>query len=138
MSGSEHLIAELDRSGLRHFGLTTGAIVAGLFGIFFPWLLNAGFVLWPWLLFALLAVVGLLAPMSLQPVYRGWMRFGLVMSRFTTPLVMGLVFFLVISPVALVIKFTRKDPMKRSLSENLTSYRIETRKPPRENIERPY
>jgi hypothetical protein len=138
MSDTMHSIPELDRNGLRKFGVTTGAIVAGLFGIFFPWLLKAGFVLWPWVLFAVLAIWGLVAPMSLRPVYQGWMKFGLFMSRFTTPLIMGLVFFVVITPAALVMKIMGKDPMKRALTQDHTTYRVASSKAARESIERPY
>ena len=138
MSDATHAIPELDRSGLRQFGITTGAIVAVLFGVFFPWLLEAGFVLWPWVLCGILALMGLVAPMSLRPVYQVWMRFGLMMSRFTTPLIMGLVFFLVITPVALIIKLMGKDAMRRKLAENESTYRIESVKTARERIERPY
>jgi hypothetical protein len=138
MSNAMHDIPELDRAGLRKFGLTTGGIVAVLFGVFFPWLLKAGFVLWPWVLFALLAIMGLVAPMSLRPVYHGWMRFGLFMSRFTTPLIMGLVFFLVITPAALVMKVLGKDPMRRKPVQDQTTYRVAGQKAARESIERPY
>jgi hypothetical protein len=131
-------IPKLDRAGLRKFGITTGAIVAVLFGVFFPWLLKAGFVLWPWVLFSVLAIMGLVAPMSLRPVYQGWMRFGLFMSRFTTPLIMGLVFFLVITPTALIMKLLGKDPMKRELVQDQTTYRVASSKAAREAIERPY
>ena len=43
-------IPELDRAGLRKFGLTTGAIVALLFGLFLPWLFDFGLPRWPWML----------------------------------------------------------------------------------------
>ena len=138
MTTMTHPIPELDRQGLRKFGVTTGVIVAVLFGIFFPWLLNAGLVLWPWVLFALLALWGLAAPMSLNPVYRGWMRFGLLMSRVTTPIIMGLVFFLVITPIALCMKVVARDPMKRKLTGDDASYRVASHKAARENLERPF
>jgi hypothetical protein len=138
MGNAMHDIPELDRAGLRKFGLTTGAIVGVLFGILFPWLLEAGIVLWPWVLFALLAIMALVAPMSLGPVYHWWMRFGLFMSRFTTPLIMGLVFFLAITPMALIMKVFGKDPMKRTLAKDQTTYRVASLKTPRESLERPY
>ena len=138
MSDATHTIPELDRSGLRQFGITTGVIVAVLFGVFFPWLLEAGFVLWPWVLCGLLALMGLVAPMSLRPVYKIWMRFGLMMSRFTTPLIMGLVFFLVITPVALVMKIMGRDPMKRKLAHDQTTYRVTSSRSARERLERPF
>jgi hypothetical protein len=138
MSDTMHSIPELDRNGLRKFGVTTGAIVAGLFGIFFPWLLKAGFVLWPWVLFAVLAIWGLVAPMSLRPVYQGWMKFGLFMSRFTTPLIMGLVFFLAITPMALFMKLLARDPMQRKLEQDQETYRVASSKAARKAIERPF
>ena len=137
MSVTDHSIPELDRKGLRDFGLVTGAIVAALFGLFFPWLLERSLPLWPWALFAVLGIWGLLAPMSLRPVYRVWMRFGLLMSRVTTPLIMGIVFFLMITPMALVLKLLGKDAMARKL-DNSISYRVPSRKPPIENLKRPF
>lgn len=47
MTNAAHEIPELDRKGLRQFGLVTGGIVAGLFGLLFPWLLERALPLWP-------------------------------------------------------------------------------------------
>jgi len=134
---AEHEIPELDRKGLREFGLVTGGIVAGLFGLFFPWLLERSLPLWPWIVFGVLGVWGLIAPLSLRPVYRGWMRFGLMLSKVTTPLIMGIVFFVVITPVALILKIVGNDPMTRKFDDS-ESYRVPTKKAPTENLEKPY
>lgn len=134
---AEHEIPELDRKGLREFGLVTGGIVAGLFGLFFPWLLGRSIPLWPWIVFGVLGVWGLIAPLSLRPVYRGWMRFGLMLSKVTTPLIMGIVFFVVITPVALILKIVGNDPMARKFDDS-ESYRVPTKKAPTENLEKPY
>ena len=56
-----HEIPDLDRRGLRDFGLVTGAIFVALFGLFFPWILNVAFPTWPWVLAAVLGVWGLAA-----------------------------------------------------------------------------
>lgn len=133
-----HEIPELDRRGLRDFGLITGGIVAGLFGLFFPWLLEFAIPRWPWLVGAVLAAWALLHPASLRPVYRGWMKFGLLLSRITTPLILGIVFFLLILPIGLIMRATGHDPMARRLDPEAKSYRIATEKPPRENVERPF
>lgn len=134
---AEHEIPELDRKGLREFGLVTGGIVAGLFGLFFPWLLERSLPLWPWIVFGVLGVWGLIAPLSLRPVYRGWMRFGLMLSKVMTPLIMGIVFFVVITPVALILKIVGNDPMARKFDDS-ESYRVPTKKAPTENLEKPY
>ena len=139
-----HIIPELDRKGLRSFGVTTGAIIAVLFGLFFPWLLDRPINFlqlpgnWPWILFAVLGTWGLIAPMSLRPVYRIWMRFGLIMSSITTPLILGIVFYGVILPFGLVMKIFGKDSMARQLDDKIESYRVVSKKAPTKNLEKPF
>ena len=135
---SEHKIPELDRKGLREFGLVTGGIIAGLFGLFFPWLIERPIPRWPWVIFGVLAALALAAPLALKPVYHWWMRFGLLMSRITTPLIMGIVFYLVITPMALVMRLVGKDPMARQLREQSRSYRIESTATPPKRLEKPF
>ena len=133
-----HSIPELDARGLRQFALSTGGIVAVLFGLILPWLFDAVLPSWPWVLAAILAVWGLAAPKSLGPVYRGWMRFGLAISRVTTPLILTLVFFLVFTPAGLIMRLTGHDPMQRRLSPDAASYREPSQAAAPESIERPY
>ena len=138
MAALSHAIPDLDRKGLRQFGFTTGVIVAVLFGLFFPWLLDRAIPLWPWILCGILSVWALLAPSTLRPVYRVWMRFGLLMSRITTPLILGIVFFIVITPIAIIRGLLGKDSMARDFDETSPSYRVESRKASRTNLEKPF
>ena len=138
MSTQSHAIPELDRKGLREFGLVTGSIIGVLFGLVFPWLLERALPIWPWVVFGVLGLWALVAPSSLRPVYRGWMRFGLLLSKFTTPLIMGTLFYGVIVPVGLIMRMAKSDPMHRRLDRNVDSYRIASPKPPRENLEKPF
>ena len=134
----QHEIPELDRKGLREFGLVTGGMLASLFGLFFPWLLARPYPYWPWVLGGALALWALLAPASLKGFHRLWMRFALLLSRITTPLIMGLVFFLVITPMALIMRAMGRDSMAQRFDPNAMSYRIPARKPPRTHMERPF
>jgi hypothetical protein len=133
-----HAIPELDRKGLREFGLVTGAIVAVLFGVFFPWVLERAFPLWPWVILGVLGSWALIAPNSLRPVYRGWMRIGLLLSKITTPIVMGVIFLLIFVPVGLVLRVMKRDPLRRGFDRNLISYRIPSEQPPKSNLEKPF
>ena len=133
-----HEIPELDRDGLRSFGLTTGAIVAGLFGLLFPWLVGVGIPWWPWIVAGVLAAWALLAPTTLAPVYRQWMRLGLLLSRVTTPLVLGAVFFLVFLPAGLVMRVFGRDPLARRFDRSAASYRTPSRRPDRDSLQRPF
>ena len=131
-------IPELDRQGLRRFGLSTGAIVAGLFGLLLPWLFGAALPVWPWVVLAVLGLWALVAPDLLRPVYRAWMRLGLVMNRITLPIIMGLVFYLVLAPIGLVFRLTGRDPLRRRLAPAAASYTQAAEQPPRDNLERPF
>ncbi len=138
MAASPHVIPDLDRAGLRSFGLTTGAILAALFGLFFPWLLGNTIPLWPWVMCGTLVVWALIAPASLRPVYRVWMRFGLLMNRITTPIILSLVFYIVITPIAFIRRLLGKDSMARRLDKDIPSYRVKSRKASKDNLERPF
>jgi hypothetical protein len=50
----------------------------------------------------LLVLAGLVIPATLGPVFRGWMAFGLLLSKVTTPIFMSIVFFIVITPLGLL------------------------------------
>jgi hypothetical protein len=62
----------------------------------------------------LLLVAGALVPTLLGPVLRGWMAFAHLLSRVTTPIFMGLTFFLVMAPIGLAMRLAGKNPMIRS------------------------
>ncbi len=138
MSQSTDTIPQLDRKGLREFGLVTGALVAVLFGLFLPWLLGKALPVWPWIIAGILAAWGLIAPDSLRPVHYGWMRLALLLNRITTPVILGLVFYLVILPMGVIARLFGYDPMARKLDETKTSYRVLSRKAPRQNMEKPF
>jgi hypothetical protein len=119
----DDLFAELDPKGLRKFALTTGAIIAVLFGALFPWGLGLRYPIWPWAVAGLLALWALAAPGTLKPLYRGWMRLGLLLNAVMSRIVLGLVFYLVILPTGLVMRLGGKDPMRRRFEPEAPSYR---------------
>ena len=133
----QHTIPELNTKGLREFGLVTGGIIAVLFGLFFPWLLEINIPLWPWILAGLLAAWSLIAPASLRPIYRGWMKFGLFMSKITTPLILGIIFYLVFFPTGVIMRLFN-DPMRRKLDADLKTYRIKSREQDKKSMENPF
>lgn len=138
MSAILHSIPELDRSGLRSFGLTTGMLVAVLFGLAIPWLLGRPLPWWPWALCVTLIAWALLAPASLRHLYAAWMKFGLLMSRVTTPVVLGVTFFVVLTPVAIVRGLLGRDSLARRLDSAQVTYRVPSKQQPPQSMERPF
>ena len=134
----QHTIPELDKAGLRHFGFTTGAIVVVIFGLILPWLLNHSWPIWPWIIAAPLWVLALIYPAWLRPIYRGWMRFGLLASRVTTPLILGIVFYLTITPISFLLRLGAKDPMRRKFDADSKTYRVSSHKLETNRLEKPF
>jgi len=139
MAGNIHSIPTLDRKGYRDFGLSTGAIVVGLFGLAIPFLFELNYPRWPWYLLAILGGLALIAPMVLAPVYKYWMMFGVLMSTYImTPIIMFAVFYVVFMPVGLLMRLFGKDGMARKLDSKAESYRVVSDRPPAKNLEKPF
>jgi len=134
----KHEIEQLDNKGLRKFGLVTGAIVVVLFGILLPWIIGHGWPRWPWYIAGPLWVFALVYPRALNPIYNGWMRFGLVLGWINTRIILGIVFYILFTPISLLLAMLRKDPMRRKKEPATTSYRIPTKNQTRDHMERPY
>ena len=130
-------IPELDEKGLRKFAYTSAALVVVLFGLLIPWLFGIRPV-WPWVVAGGLALWGTVSPGSLKPVYKLWMRFGLVMNRITTPIILGLIFFVVLAPIAFFMRLFGRDTLKLNLNKESDSYRIESDLFEKNTMERPY
>ena len=131
-------IEKLDAKGYRKFGLTTGAIIIGLFGLAIPWIFSLNYPKWPWILGGGLGAWALLAPATLQPVYAGWMKFGHLINWINTRLILGILFYGVFLPIGVVMRLFGKDPMHRKLDKTLASYRVKSHHDLKDNVERPY
>ena len=131
-------IPEIDTKGLREFAIVTGGVLAVLFGLFFPWLFERAYPLWPWVVFLISACWGLLAPDTLRPIYKGWMKLALLLGKVTTPIFLSIVFFVVFFPTALIMRLLGKDPMHRKFDNTLSSYRVAPHKSDKNNLEKPF
>ncbi len=91
-------IEELGSRGLRNFGFTTGLIVVVLFGLLLPWLFSASFPVWPWLIAVSLWLLALVFPMALNPVYKGWMKFGNIAGGINSRIILSVLFYFIVFP----------------------------------------
>ena len=85
------------------------------------WLFLAGSVI--------LFVVTLACPSILGPLNRAWFKFGLLLGQVVNPLILGVVFFLVITPMAVFRRLLGKDSLHLKSNPCLESYWID-RNPP--------
>jgi len=94
-----------------------------------PLLDGATVRVWALVLAAALLAAGLFAPVLLRPFNRVWFLFGLALHKIVNPLVMGLLFFLTVTPMALILRALGKDPLHRTFDPDAASYWIK-REPP--------
>lgn len=66
---------------------------------------------------ATLYVAGAIIPGLLGPVYRGWMGMALAISKVTTPIFMGIVYFLVMTPTGLIMRVVGRRPISHPLKD---------------------
>jgi len=128
----------IDRNVLREFGLVTGGITGGLFGLLLPWLFSRPYPLWPWVICILLVSWALLLPATLGPLYRGWMKVGHLLGWINSRIILGIMFYLVILPIALLMRLAGKDTMSRRLDSEAQSYRVQSPKPSKNHLEKPF
>jgi len=100
---------------LRAFGFTFGG-VALAFGAFLLW---RGRPIAPWFLgaSALFFLVGGLAPGLLRPAFGPWMKFAEVLGSINTRLLLGLFYYVGVTPTGLLMRAAGKDPMGRTFKD---------------------
>lgn len=96
----------------RRFGLTVGTAFA-LLGAVAWWRghgLAAGIAVG---VGVALMIAALVLPTRLGPIYRFWMGLAAAMSKVTTPIVMGIVYFVVVTPIGLLRRLAGKNSVRR-------------------------
>lgn len=78
---------------------------------------------------AAFVIVALMVPRALSPLNRLWLRFGLLLHKVVSPVVMALLFFAVVTPAALIIRWIGRDPLRLTFEPTADSYWIERRPP---------
>ncbi len=137
MGSQRHRLPEPDSRALREFALLTGVAIIVLFGLVLPWMFDLNWPVWPWIIAIPLMLTGWFAPLVLRPIYSVWLQFGMLIGKITTPIIMGAVFYLVITPMGLLRNLFGDDPMARKFNDE-ASYRILSKKVTDEDVEKPF
>ena len=119
--------AEPKMGSERSFGL----VFAAVFAIISLWpLLSAEKArLWLLAIAAIFLAAAFVAPHTLAPLNRLWYRIGILLGKVVTPLVLGVLWFAVVTPVGLLMRLFGKDPLRLKREPAAKSYWIE-RSPP--------
>ena len=117
---------ELKISSNRSFGIVF-FIVFFLIAVY-PLLDNGQLRIWALIISVFFLVLGLLNSRILYPLNKLWFKFGIFLGTIISPLVMGIIFFIVVTPIGLLMRLLKKDLLKLKLNKN-KSYWIEKNEP---------
>ncbi len=117
-----------DTGEFRKFGKTMGIFLMLVGFIFYflssdypiPFISTGGFIL----------LLGLIYPIALKPLFVLWMSFAASLGFIMTRIILGLIFFLIFSPIGLVFRLIKKDHLDEAIDPEAASYwRIRDAKP---------
>ena len=109
-------------SSNRSFGIVF--FIVFILIAFYP-LINQGEIrIWSVLISLLFLILGIINSKILTPLNKVWFKFGILLGKIISPIVMGLIFFLVVTPIAFLMRMLKKDLLNLKFSKN-NSYWVE-------------
>ena len=90
----------------------------------YPIVNNENIRIWSLIISFIFLVLGLINSKILTPLNKLWYKFGLVLGQLVSPLIMGLIFFFVVTPIGLIMRTLGKDLLNLKYN-NQKSYWIE-------------
>ena len=106
----------------RSFGLLFSFIF--LIITFWPLLNSEPIRLWALIISLTFLFLGILNSKILSPLNKGWIKFGELLGKIIAPIVMFLVFFIILTPIGILLKLFGKDLLKIKKSKLIKSYWI--------------
>ena len=102
----------------RSFGIVF-FIVFFLISIY-PLVNSESIRIWSLIISIIFLTLGAINSKLLNPLNKVWFKFGLVLGRIISPIIMGIIFFLVVTPIALLMRILKKDLLNLKLNKNNT------------------
>ncbi|MDC0044638.1 SxtJ family membrane protein [Pelagibacteraceae bacterium] len=99
----------------KNFGFIFSAIF--LIVAFYPWLLDKDMRLWSIIISGLLIILSIFFPKTLILPNKLWFKFGIILGNIVSPIVMGIIFFLTVTPIGLIMKMLNKDILEEKMNK---------------------
>ena len=106
----------------RSFGIVF--FVVFLLIAIYPLINDGNLRLWSLIISIIFLLLGLVNSKTLNPLNKIWFKFGIYLGKIISPLVMGIIFFLVVTPIGLIMRLLNKDLLYLKFNNN-NSYWIE-------------
>ena len=86
----------------------------------YPLFKDGNFRIWTLILSIVFLILGLLNSSILSPLNKIWFKFGILLGNFISPIVMGVIFFTVVTPTSIIMKILNKDLLNLKKNDNET------------------
>ena len=106
----------------RSFGIVF--FVVFLIIAFYPLINDENIRYWSLFISLVFLILGLFNSNILTPLNKIWFKFGILLGKVITPIIMGIIFFFVVTPIGLLMKILKKDLLNLKFN-NKKSYWIE-------------
>jgi len=93
----------------------------------FPLLNDGNIRFWSLIISIIFLILGILNSKILTPLNQIWFKFGILLGRFVSPVVMGIVFFAIVTPTSVIMRILQKNLLNLKKS-NKKTYWIESSK----------
>ena len=113
-------------SSNRSFGIVFFILFALI--ALYPLINNGEIRTWSVIISLIFLILGLLNSIILTPLNKLWFKFGIFLGKVISPLIMGIIFFLVVTPIGLIMRLSGKDVLNLKYNKN-KSYWIEKNGP---------
>ena len=110
----------------RSFGIVF--FVVFLIIAFYPLINDENIRYWSLFISLVFLTLGLLNSNILIPLNKIWFKFGILLGKVISPIIMGIIFFFVVTPIGLLMKIFKKDLLNLKFN-NKKSYWIEKKDP---------
>ena len=94
-------------SSNRSFGIVF--FIVFLLIALYPLLKGNDLRIWSLVISFIFLILGLINSKILTPLNRLWFKFGLLLGKFISPLIMGIIFFIVVTPIGIIMRLLKKD-----------------------------
>ena len=105
-------------SSNKNFGIVF--FIVFLLIALWPLINNSEIRLWSLITSIIFLVLGLFNSKLLTPLNKVWFKFGILLGNFIAPIVMGIIFFFVVTPTGILMKLLGKDLIKLKKNNNKT------------------
>ena len=96
---------------------------------FYPLTFNEDIIIWSLAVSLIFLGLGLINSKILTPLNKLWFKFGILLGRIVSPIIMALIFFVVVTPIGLTMRLLRKDLLNLKYNKKNKSYWIEKNGP---------